>query len=280
MLKADLHNKLASGNLTRKEDLLTSNVLGSLTYLPATAALLPWLRQAQRQHGPDGIPLVGKDVIDATVSFWPRAGAREPDAVLLLHSRDGSTEPVVIECKYLETLSQKPFSTDPEGRTHGDQLVDYWRALNEGTLRTRDGSSWTGKGKRLLYITRQGTAPERELEQSWNRLLDSEKAEASFFWLSWRALHPVLTELAPQLPKGGPHRLVTDLVAYLEHKSLLGFRGFSSLSHVIPVLDAPPTLRERWSLHPPGFLGSLPEHELRPALRPERTDRWNRLLPR
>jgi hypothetical protein len=118
MLKAELHNKLPDDTrvaLDRLEDLLTSNLLGSLTYLPHEQVLLPWLRLAQPHPAPGTEPLVPDGVLGATVLFWPRAGTREADALVLLRL-ESRTEAILIECKYESGKSNR--RNDERGSTH------------------------------------------------------------------------------------------------------------------------------------------------------------------
>jgi hypothetical protein len=270
MLKAELHNKLPSKSpddtrvaLDRLEDLLTSNLLGSLTYLPAEQVLLPWLRQARPHPAQPPEPLVPEGVLDATVLFWPRAGTREADALALLRL-ESRTEAILIECKYESGKSNAALSEDPEGKAHGDQLVDYWRSLASGNVRpSRSDAAAAGsaiRGVKLVYVTAHGTMPVADLEESWRLLEPEEQSLARFFWLSWRDLHSLVTREPPEpsTADASQRNLRRDIAALLERKSLLRFRGFDRLALAPPPLSSDPSWRVRWSLGPLPSLPPLP----------------------
>ncbi|MBZ4419085.1 hypothetical protein [Myxococcus sp. RHSTA-1-4] len=266
MLKAELHNKLPDDTriaLDRLEDLLTSNLLGSLTYLPAEHVLLPWLRHARAHPSHVTEPLVPDGVLGATVLFWPRAGTREADALVLLQL-ESRTEAILVECKYESGKSNAAISEDSDGKAHGDQLVDYWRALaGDGIRPSRSDTSATRapiQGVKLVYVTAHGTMPVEDMAESWKQLTPEEQSLARFYWLSWRDLHALVTREPPRQPAPGDtaqRNLRRDLAALLERKSLLRFRGFDRLASTLPPVSSSPAWRERWSLGPPPFLQHL-----------------------
>lgn len=262
MLKAELHNKLPSKSpddacvaLDRLEDLLTSNLLGSLTSLPAEQVLLPWLRQARPHPAWSPEPLVPEGVLDATVLFWPRAGTREADAPALLRL-ESRTHAILIKCKYEWGKSNAARSEDSEGKAHGDPLVDAWRSLASGKVHpSRSDAAAAGSashGVKRVYVTAHGTMPVADLEESWPLLTPEEQSLARFCWLSWRDLHSLVTREPPEpftadTSQRNPRR---DIAALLERKSLLRFRSFDRLALAPPPSFSDPTWRVRWSLGP------------------------------
>ncbi|NMO19392.1 hypothetical protein HPC49_18705 [Pyxidicoccus fallax] len=262
MLKAELHNKLPDDTrvaLDRLEDLLTSNLLGSLTYLPAEHVLLPWLRLARAYPTHNTEALVPDGVLGARVLFWPRAGTREADALVLLRL-ESRTEAILVECKYESGKSNAAIVEDSSGKAQGDQLVDYWRALASGNIRPSraDTSATVIRGVKLVYVTAHGTMPIADLDESWKRLTGEEPSLARFYWLSWRDLHSLVTQEPPTPTDESQRNLRRDIAALLERKSLLRFRGFDSLASRLPPVSATPAWREHWSLPPLPFLPPLP----------------------
>ncbi|HZI03730.1 MAG TPA: hypothetical protein VEZ71_06895 [Archangium sp.] len=286
MLKAELHNKLPDEtrvSFERMEDLLTSNLLGSLTYLPAELVLLPWLRQARPFPPEEGGKLVLDGVRSTQVLFWPRAGHRQADALVLLQRHDGPPEPILIECKYEMGMSNAAAHGGPDGSSTGNQLTDYWRSLDKGAVTpTRHealdipGSSF--RGTCIIYITAHGTMPGEALQRSWDLLSQEEKARARFFWLSWRDLHAVLNRARGECKDDSRQNLLADLIALLQRKSLIRFRGFEILTPAVPLRTTSPHWRVRWQLHPPAFLASNKSFEQRQQAPLQRTERWTRLL--
>jgi len=287
MLKAELHNKLpveTRVSFERMEDLLTSNLLGSLTYLPAELALLPWLREAQRFPLGKNDQLVMEDVRSTRVRFWPRAGHRQADALVLLQRPDGE-EPLLVECKYEQGMSNIAARVGPDGESSGNQLTDYWRALDKGTVMlskhaASDPLRPSFQGSCIVYITAHGTMPDETMQESWKLLSEEERSRARWFWLSWRDLHSVLTRALISCEEESWRNLLVDLVALLERKSLIRFRGFAVLTQSVPSLPLSLYWRVRWQLHPPAFLASINPLADRAQEPAQRTERWTRLLLR
>ena len=134
MTIAELHGKLspkrAGGFYERIEDLLTSDVFGTMKYAGWEYGFLDWLRSAR---GPTenciSATLVfpsDEEMSHADYQFWPMLkNGREPDLLIALHQKSGKLVLIIVEAKYLSGPSN--FEMEGEFTTAGvtgDQLAD------------------------------------------------------------------------------------------------------------------------------------------------------------
>ncbi len=228
MLKADLHNKLADA--ADSEDVLTSNVLGALSYVPSSLVLVPWLRTAAPLVS-DSPLLVPEDEDSVALHFWPRfANGREIDVVAIpRHS-----PPIGIECKYLSGKS-----------SHGDddQLADYLRELREERIKL-PGVKAQWANTRLVYLT-AAIDVRRDLEDSAQVF----GPRGLYYGMRWQEL-PAIIDRALARPASAPHAaLLADLRALLDQRGLRRFRGYQAIG-MPPRWDLA-TWRRRWAFLAP-----------------------------
>jgi hypothetical protein len=231
MIQADIRGKLNANSSSRSEDVLTSNVLGLLRYVPQR--LREFLVRARR------VTLVAGDVVvdgpgtglavgsDLDVLFWQRLGRHgEIDAVIVEGPQDKPTRVVGFEAKYESGKSdaQRTGSSDEAS----DQLDEYWRGLSEHAF---SGPATIGKpaprleAVQLVYVTAHLCAPLEDLRASLMRLAEHGH-QVEIAWLSWRDLfHVVEAGFGP----GAERRILADLKALLERKGLLPFMGVLNL---------------------------------------------------
>jgi hypothetical protein len=188
MLHAMLH-----GKLTRQEedmeDLLTSNVFGLLRYVPADAALLPFLGAAKDVIS--GLHL--ENWLRGVVAlegwtFWPAlcsAGCIpcEPDVDLVLSHADGSRTRLLIEAKY---RSGKSSFASAESEQPKDQLAREFDNLSVAA-----GAAGIDRYA-VVYVTADVACPREEIEASAQEYLAKRGTKPILFWLSWRTLTDVL----------------------------------------------------------------------------------------
>jgi hypothetical protein len=216
--------------MERTEDILTSNVFGLLRYLPAERVLFPWLRTSQPFVR--GEPaLLPPDAHSPIIELWPRARQREIDLCLLARTSDA---PVVvgIECKLESRKSpatSRPVHDPASVLLHsGDQLADYWDALLHDEIEPRSWSAADVPRRVLLYLTADIMLPKDEFKASLSfiRPAHREAASRAFYWCHWQSLPGVLNEYLTT--EVDPHRrlVASDLLALLERKELVHFKGF------------------------------------------------------
>ncbi len=183
---AEIRGKIsATGtNLSeRMEDLLTSDVLGCMRYLPPQKALIPFLRMARSYYG--RVLTTSEEVIKVRYSFWPwiELEARnpcEPDVVLGIEDKDGRMHVVFVEAKYYSGLS----SEEDELATPNDQLARELDNLDEVSCATM---GWKPdlpiSSRTLLFITADMGLPRVLLGQSLGEYKRKRRINVDIFWL-------------------------------------------------------------------------------------------------
>jgi hypothetical protein len=260
MLRAELHGKLADDahNATdRSEDVLTSNVFGSLCYVPPELALLPWLRLAEPYDGSD--PLVRQGPSTTKVFFWPSVGGRQPDVLVELGYASSQVDVVIVECKYLSGKSQLADALageDAEEREEGlpfsgDQLADYLADARAGRVRHPEYVlPMPVRRTSLLFVTADASMPRKPLKESvaYLRQHHNQDADGAFYWLSWRSAWSVLEDALLVEADEYRLRLLRDLRSLLDRKGLRPFLGFGRMAVPAPELPSTARWRTRWAI--------------------------------
>ncbi len=273
MLFAEIAGKLGPEALDheRREDTLTSSVIGTLLVADACVVLRDWLCRARTETG-EQIPHI-ESLKPCRFWFWPRLSESEPDVVLQL-----GAVLVVVEAKYLASKSGSGAADedDEESDTGGldsgqpvDQLAREWRSCDPRAplvehypSELRDAIA--GAERRfLVYLVRGPQLRKARDEMRLSRTLLG--PDAALYLLTWEELHVTL--------RGSDHRdrmWAGPLLRLLERRDLSGFRGFPhSASRAQPVVAAfaqrPSRLAPLRSLHFPDALRDQ-DHELAAGL--------------
>lgn len=211
MLQAQLKGKLTRGE-EDLEDLLTSNVFGSIKYIPPEEALLPLL--ASSRDGFGNAPIhVQQPVSSVDYSFWqwiqePGCQGCEPDVIITIQLMGKQKIIILVEAKYLSDKS----SESTEQGTPTDQLAREWDNLTY--LAKREDATPI-----LLYVTADLGYPKKSIESSLREYMQKRKREMSVFWISWRKL--------PTLFSDKEQEILKDLVKVLRRQGLTFFEGIT-----------------------------------------------------
>ncbi len=199
MLQAQLKGKLSVPQ-ENSEDILTSNVFGTLKYLPINEGLLPFLYMAVSL---EGIPFEDciKDVSTASFRFWegirmPGCQGCEPDVLIEFIHVDGTKSLVLIEAKYRSGKSSEANEETIEEAPPHDQLAKEWHNL-------LNLSQEKNSKPYLVYVTADYAIPRKEIIDSFNELQQKELGTPEIYWLTWRDLkraykntsNPILADL-------------------------------------------------------------------------------------
>lgn len=228
MTIAELRGKISSAgtNLSeRMEDLLTSDVLGCMRYLPAQKALIPFLCMARSFHG--NVPAIPEKTIKVHYSFWPWIKLKnrnpcEPDVVLGLETEDGRLHLVLIEAKYYSGLS----SEEDEYAEPNDQLareLDNLEAISCATLGWKPDLYVSSRT--LLFVTPDMGIPLNLLAQSLGEYKRKRRMEGDIFWVSWRFLPSILKQSLEKEIVPEHAAVLEDMLKLLLRKGLLMFDG-------------------------------------------------------
>ena len=260
MTIAELHGKLTegrAGGYEYMEDLLTSDVFGTMRYAGWECGFLDWLLRAKAAPvdpfpPPIETMLRPSALLGVEVCFWPRlVNGREPDLALQLLYDSGPALLVLVEAKYLSGMSDYE-SDAPEGEDvlTGDQILDQVWGMER--MSPHELLEWfeedavspdepTELRKMHLLVTAHPTLPADVYKRSVSK---RHRPWPPCYWLSWVSLADCLEPYLGQL-QGGTKALVEDLYHLLNKKGLDRFKGFH-LAAWRPAATAPSFWREQW----------------------------------
>ncbi|MHA2380884.1 MAG: hypothetical protein ACXADS_16555 [Candidatus Thorarchaeota archaeon] len=197
MTIAELRGKLSS-EVTRKEDLLTSSVFGTLKNIDRQVGLGGFLNLV-------GIELAPDELENAEFRFWEKMPDRtEPDVSI----RTASTL-IFIEAKYLGSLGADP--------------TQLRREFERGRELAQPGLTF-----HLIAVTAGPVRPDT-LESFCETLSPQDRSKVH--WVSWQMIALLMEQvLSDQRTDVVSRRCAEDLYRLLEHKNLRGFRGFTMLT--------------------------------------------------
>ena len=246
MTIAELHGKLAperpNGVHEQLEDLLTSDVFGTMKYAGWEHGFLDWLLQAEPAPVEPAPPPISTYLAAGRISyvdyaFWPTLkNKREPDVALLFRIEERYPVVVLVEAKYMSGTSdwEGEEDADPWALT-GNQIADQVRGLHqmaaeevltwfESTPTWQEMNRRQGIQKIHLFLTMHTRMPARQYELSQQKLPTPWPVPA--YWLSWTSLPEMLQS---HLDQSDRHlaALIGDLHKLLRRKRLVPFRGFS-----------------------------------------------------
>ena len=246
MTIAELHGKLApdkpNGVHDRMEDLLTSDVFGTMKYTGWQHGFLDWLLLAEPapiEPAPPPIStyLVPERTTQVGYRFWPTLrNKREADVGLLFCFEERDPLLILIEAKYKSGTSdwEGEEQSDPYGLT-GNQIADQVRGLSQMTshelldlfqsasaIRELNGSS--SIQKLHLFVTMHTVLPVGDYELSKKKLSGPWPLPA--YWLSWTSLAECLRDHLHASDRW-VRELIGDLYRLLHRKALVPFTGFN-----------------------------------------------------
>lgn len=221
MLHAELAGKVTpdADDITRREDVLTSTVFGTLFLANAWSEVMLWMRRAH-PVGHTSALVPPENAVDGAYWFWPRLHGAEPDVVF----RCGSLL-VVVEAKYLSGKSGSGVLDGSKDVESTDQLLREWRACSRGV----DTSGYPRDlcdaidvcELALVYLVRRARRA-RELRAIEDSV--SQVDGTRMYLLTWEDLDDVLARHEA--------RWARELRAYLHRRYVAAFRGFETAMRV------------------------------------------------
>lgn len=249
---AELHGKLSPETAhDRMEDILTSDVFGTMYYAGFDSGFVDWLLESKPTDStvPTIHQFLGASPLhDISFSFWPRLpNGREPDLALLFASEDGSQHVLLIEVKYLSGMSNLSLEVaDNDSGVReltGNQIIDQMVGFSVASQGTAD--NWFGlcaTSDRMpfahLLVTTDAQLPRHVYAEACQSC--KHKGMSGFpcptYWLSWRSL---VRNIEPHINSDNVYRsrLISDLVRLLERKELTDkpFEAFHKLEWIGPL---------------------------------------------
>ena len=246
MTIAELHGKLSPERITganeRMEDLLTSDVFGTMKYAGWQHGFLDWLLQAEPAPIYPSPPPIKNYLLQGEIkcleySFWPRLkNNREPDLALLICFETGNFLLILVEAKYFSGTSdwESDEEVNPLGLT-GNQIADQVQGIK--AMAERDIFKWfepseaiqnlnidTRINKIHLFLTIHTILPNDDYEYAGKHISGSWPVDS--YWLSWKSLAKCVKVPLGQKNKG-TKALLKDMGDLLKRKCLIPFNGFS-----------------------------------------------------
>lgn len=228
MTIAELYGKLSPERPScaheRLEDLLTSDVFGTMKYAGWQYGFMNWLRSAVSPDGHscavDTLP-TDSHIRHVHFVFWPTLrNGREPDLLLGIETYTGELLQIMVEAKYYSGTSDIEMSVDEmKPELSGNQIADQVNCFPDlfPNLRNRISQSIH------LFVTAHDMCPTRIYEVASHYIL---KKDILLFWLNWQSLCAFLEETLVE--DHGRQELINDLIELLKRKDLIPFNGFAT----------------------------------------------------
>lgn len=217
MLAAQLRNKL-----TRREedleDLLTSNVFGSIKYVPFVDGLIPLLSGIEDSNEKNPFKDLSQ-ILRVDYSFWPYLKEKncigcEPDVLISIEYETGAKTIFLVEAKYKSGKSSE--ATDDDDKPH-DQLAREWDNLLV-FAKEKNAKPY------LLYVTADFGYPKEDIEEAQSEFEKKRGARIDIVWISWRKL--------PIIFHRNKTDILEDLIEILRRQWLIFFEGISAPKHI------------------------------------------------
>jgi len=227
MSKAEIHGKISSygSNLSdRLEDLLTSDIFGTLRYLPFQEGLLNIILQSKNYNNGAKIS-IDNCVIETQpkISFWPKLSRSEPDVII-----ETDDELFMVEVKYLSGKSghfeRQNFEQDTIEAASSDQLGREFMDLLD----------FPGKFSRrfLIYLTSHRRMPISDIKAGYDAILTTSPSRVAnlyqndTYWLSWFSVYESISLLIAEQKNNYQKLILNDLKDLLHKKGFRVFEGF------------------------------------------------------
>jgi hypothetical protein len=218
MLQAQL-----KGKLTREEkdmeDLLVSNVFGSIKYIELKEGLIPILKASVNLD--DKCPSIPFEQIShAHYEFWPsitEMGCKrcEPDVLITIRLEDNRKILLLVEAKLLSGKS----SEADQGEAPNDQLAREYDNL----LRKAYSDSSIPF---FLFVTADFGYPTESVLTSNKEYIKKRKGKMQVFWISWRKI----TTLFKNEKKDS---ILYDLSKLMQKQRLIFYEGIMQTQPIV-----------------------------------------------
>jgi len=273
MTIAELHGKLnplrPQGVSERMEDLLTSDVFGTMKYAGWDNGFIDWIKKAEPAPISPAAPPISSlfetsRVAQVYFKFWPiLSNGREPDLALLVMFEKQDYLLIVVEAKYFSGTSD--WDDEEWGEQHdltGSQLADQvlglhkmsekelfqWFEIEEKVQKSLPNQELT---KIHLFITMNFVLPVLDYEKAIMKMKEAWPVYS--YWLSWNSLSEYIEKHLDQRIIG-QKELIKDLYLLLEKKGLAPFSGFSMSPVELRVEDASFWVESYWAFKHPDLL--------------------------
>lgn len=199
------------------EDLLVSNVFGSVKYLQPQKGLIPIISASEDVNG-KGPSFAFETICDAKYQFWPwikeqDCNGCQPDVLITIHLERMKII-LLIEAKYLSDKS----SEEDAGIAPQDQLAREYDNLERKAKQEHAVPL-------LMYVTADIGYPKESIMASAKEYTAKRNMDMQVFWISWRKI----TRLFLNAKKDS---ILSDLAQILTDQGLVFFEGMPKLEPI------------------------------------------------
>jgi hypothetical protein len=212
------------------EDVLTSTIFGTLKYLPAPNALIPFIESAFLDDDErtklwsilcnQGIDL--RSYREVQYIFWAwNQKYGEPDLVLLFTNHIHGQDDLLL-------LIEAKFKSGKSGYGEYDQLMRYYKAIKYdiNNFQIAEIANFKGKYKYLIFLTESEASSDIEDSSQQIKIACNNDFNNEIFHLRWHQLIKVLDSMNGMYSPT-ESIIADDLKQYLER---IGLRDFSGIS--------------------------------------------------
>ncbi len=276
MTIAELHGKLnperPQGVSERMEDLLTSDVFGTMKYAGWDKGFIDWIKKAEAAPvSPTAPPITSlfgtRGISQVDYRFWPvLTNRREPDLALLVTIESHKFLLILVEAKYFSGTSDSDDEEwaeqrDLTGSQLADQVLGLYKMSEKELLQWFDIAEKGQKPlqnheltKIHLFITKNSILPVLDYERAVKKMKGP--WPVSSYWISWNDLSGCIEKHLDQRISG-QKELIQDLCLLLQKKGLVPFSGFSMSPVELKIDDASFWFESYWNFKRP----DLPEYQ-------------------
>jgi hypothetical protein len=271
-LRGKLNPERPQGVSERMEDLLTSDVFGTMKYVGWDKGFIDWIKTAEAAPVSPTAPPINSlfgtgEISHVDYKFWPvLTNGLEPDLALLVTVGSRKFLLIVVEAKYFSGTSDRDDEEWAKQRDlTGSQLADQVSGLYK--MSEKELTQWfdiVGKGQKPLqkhelkkihlFITMNSALPVLDYEKALKKM--KEPWPVSSYWLSWNDLSECIEKHLNQRIIG-QKELIQDLYMLLHRKGLVPFSGFSMSPVELKMEDASFWIESFWDFKRP----DLPEYQ-------------------
>ncbi|PGQ79688.1 hypothetical protein [Priestia megaterium] len=228
MIQAELSGKVPSW-LLNSEDILTSSVIGTISYLSNPAIIVNILQNSTNLNY-ENLDLNNSSIKRTQYYFWPRLRNSEPDVIILLENKDGYCHLVCIEAKYKSgksTHEDESVESIERLNKERDQLARQFEDLYDNSIYSLFRLNQDKIASiSLVYLTNSPSLPYNDLYESCSFIKKELKPKSNLYWLSWKDFHNEIKKFQG-LGNVQDNLILIDTQQLLERRELFGFFGFS-----------------------------------------------------
>ncbi|MBK8396194.1 MAG: hypothetical protein IPL26_13280 [Leptospiraceae bacterium] len=208
----ELRDKIPrNSSFLNSEDVLTSNIFGTLRYFSNQNILISFLNKSINMEGKKLEIAINSNF---NIEFWKKYKKQsenfydEPDLVLI-----DKNNVILIECKYHSFIYDESYILENK-KIYSNQIIRYSVILNR--------NEFNNKNKYIIFLSNDSVFPTQIMADSKSKINN-----ADLYWLSWHKLFGILNKENAGFLSEGEQIIRKDLLNFLKKRNLKVFDGFT-----------------------------------------------------